>query len=332
MKIIEFAQKPKDSTEPWDIAIVGSGPASLTAAIYTTRGAASTLILGGENWGGQLMLTTEVDNYPGFPEGIQGPELMQKMKDQSERFGAEFMAKNVDTIDSGKEYLELTAGGTKYLARAVIVATGAETKWLGVPGEDKLRGRGVSSCAPCDAPFFKDKDVAVIGGGDSAMEEALVLSKYSKLVTIVYRKEEFRASAAMQKRVGENKKIKVIWNSEVKEFVGENKLEKILLENNKTGETSELVVEGVFVAIGHIPSTTVVKGKLELDEKGYIIVRDNTKTSMEGVFVAGDVHDYHYRQAVTAAGFGCMAGMEALRYLDEKKENIIRTSTIDKQG
>jgi len=332
MEIIEFAQKPKDSTEPWDVAIVGSGPASLTAAIYTTRGAASTLILGGENWGGQLMLTTEVDNYPGFPEGIQGPELMQKMKDQSERFGAEFIGKNVDTIDSGKEYLELTAGGTKYLARAVIVATGAETKWLGVPGEDKLRGRGVSSCAPCDAPFFKDKDVAVIGGGDSAMEEALVLSKYSKLVTIVYRKEEFRASEAMQKRVRENKKIKVIWNSEVKGFVGENKLEKILLENNKTRETSELVVEGAFVAIGHIPSTTVVKGKLELDEKGYIIVRDHTKTSREGIFVAGDVHDYHYRQAVTAAGFGCMAGMEALKYLDEKKENIIRTSTIDKQG
>ena len=318
MKKIEFTQKPKNSTEPWDVAIIGSGPASLTAAIYTTRGAASTLILGGDNWGGQLMLTTEVDNYPGFPEGIKGPDLMRKMREQSERFGAEFIEKNVDSVDFGKEYFELTVGETKYLARSVIIATGAETKWLGVPGEEKLRGRGVSSCAPCDAPFFKDKDVAVIGGGDSAMEEALVLTKYSKSVTIVHRREEFRASAAMQKRVTENKKIKVIWNSLVKEFVGENKLEKIVLENSKTGETSELVVGGAFVAVGHTPSTDIFKSKVELDEKGYIAVRNHPGTNIEGVFVAGDVHDYQYRQAITAAGMGCVAGMEALKYLDGK--------------
>lgn len=327
---IEFAQKPQNPTEPWDVAIIGSGPASLTAAIYTTRGAASTLILGGDKWGGQLMLTTEVDNYPGFPEGIEGPELMQKMRKQSERFGAEFIERNVDTVEFDKEYFELTVGETKYLTKSVIIATGAETRWLGVPGEDKLRGRGVSSCAPCDAPFFKDKDVAVIGGGDSAMEEALVLTKYSKSITIVHRREEFRASVAMQKKVLENKKIKVIWNAQVKEFVGEQKLEKVLLKDTKTGKTRELVVEGAFVAVGHIPSTSIFKGKVELDEKGYIIVRDHTKTSKEGVFVAGDVHDYHYRQAVTAAGFGCMAGMEVIKYLDEKQETKVQTTTLDK--
>ncbi len=327
---IEFAQKPKDSTEPWDVAIIGSGPASLTAAIYTTRGAASTLILGGEKWGGQLMLTTEVDNYPGFPEGIEGPDLMQKMRKQAERFGAEFIEKNVDAVDFSKEHIELTVGKTKYLAKSVIIATGAETRWLGVPGEDRLLGRGVSSCAPCDAPFFKNKDVAVIGGGDSAMEEALVLTKYSKSVTIVHRREEFRASAAMQKKVLDNKKIKVIWNAKVKEFVGERKLEKALLEDTKTGKTSELVVEGAFVAIGHTPSTDIVKGKVELDEKGYIVVSNHTKTSTEGVFVAGDVHDYHYRQAVTAAGFGCMAGMEAVKYLDEVRGNKTQTTILDK--
>ncbi|MBU0572728.1 thioredoxin-disulfide reductase [Patescibacteria group bacterium] len=327
---IEFAQKPKNFTEPWDVAVIGSGPASLTAAIYTTRGAASTLILGGEKWGGQLMLTTEVDNYPGFHEGIEGPDLMQKMRKQSERFGAEFIEKNVEAVDFSKEYFELTVGETKYLAKSVIIATGAETKWLGVPGEDRLRGRGVSSCAPCDAPFFKDKDTAVIGGGDSAMEEALVLTKYSNSITIVHRREEFRASAAMQKKVKDNKKIKVIWDTQVKEFVGEQKLEKILLENTKTGEKSELVVDGVFVAVGHTPSTAIFKGKVELDEKGYIVVNDHTKTSTDGVFVAGDVHDYHYRQAITAAGFGCMAGMEALKYLDEKQGNKKQETTLDK--
>ncbi len=325
-----FAQKPKDSTEPWDVAIIGSGPASLTAAIYTTRGTASTLILGGEKWGGQLMLTTEVDNYPGFPEGIEGPELMQKMRKQAERFGAEFVEKNVDAVDFSKEYFDLTVGETKYAVKSVIIATGAETKWLGVPGEDRLRGRGISSCAPCDAPFFKDKDVAVIGGGDSAMEEALVLTKYSKSITIIHRREEFRASAAMQKKVLDNKNIKVIWNAQVKEFVGEQKLEKILLENTKTGKISEFGVEGVFVAVGHTPSTGIFKSKVELDEKGYIVVRNHTKTNIDGVFVAGDVHDYHYRQAITAAGFGCMAGMEALKYLDATKKNKTQTTTIDK--
>ena len=311
-----LVEKPKQG-EPWDVAIIGSGPASLTAAVYTTRGAASTLILGGEKWGGQLMLTTEVDNYPGFPQGIQGPELMQNMRKQAERFGTEFIEKNVEIVDFSNSPFKLTAGGQKYLAKTVIIATGAETNWLGIPGEDKFLGRGISSCAPCDAPFFKNKKVVVIGGGDSAMEEVLVLAKYATSITIVHRRNEFRASKAMQEKVLSNPKIKVLWDTEVVEFKGNQQLGKVVLKNNKTSKTSELVVDGAFVAIGHSPSTQKFKGSIELDEKGYIVVRDHIKTNIPGVFVAGDVHDYHYRQAITAAGFGCMAGMDTLKYLDK---------------
>lgn len=316
----QFTSHPKEG-EPWDVVIIGSGPAGLTAAIYTTRGAASTLILGGEKWGGQLMLTTTVDNYPALP-GIQGPLLMQKLRDHATLFGGEFVEKNVDEVNLEKVPFELTSGGQKYLAKSIIIATGADTKWLKVPGEDKLLGRGVSSCAPCDAPFFKEKRVIVVGGGDSAMEEALVLTKYAKEVTIVHRRDKFRASAAMQNKVfAEEKKgkIKIIWDSEAVEFSGENKLERVKLINNKTKKTQELPIDGAFIAIGHFPASEVFKGPIELDEKGYIVVHDHTKTNMLGVFVAGDVHDYHYKQAVTAAGFGCMAGMEAVKYLDEFK-------------
>lgn len=316
---IELTQKPQKG-EPWDVVIIGSGPAGFTAAIYATRGAVSTLILGGEAWGGQLMLTTDVDNYPGFPKGIQGPDLMAKMRKQAERFGAEFREKKVEAVDFKQKPFKLTAGGQEYLGKTVLIASGAETKWLGIPGEDKLRGRGISSCAPCDAAFFKGKKVAVIGGGDAAMEEALVLTKYTDSVTIIHRKDEFRASAAMQKKVFDNKKIKVIWDTVVEEFIGSEKLEKLKLKNTKTGKISELAANGVFVAIGHRPSTGIFKGQIELDEKGYIVVNDHTKTNIAGVFVAGDVHDYSYRQAITAAGFGCMAAMEALKYLDELKE------------
>ena len=316
-----FAPKPENALGPWDVIIIGSGPASLTAAIDTTRGAASTLILGGESWGGQLMLTTVVDNYPALP-GIQGPELMQKMREHAIRFGGEFLEKNVDSADFSKQPFELSAAGAIYKARSVIIASGAETLWLGVPGEDKLRGRGVSSCAPCDAPFFKGKNVLVIGGGDSAMEEALVLTKYATSVIIVHRRNEFKASAAMQKKVfdlQEQGKIKIILNTEVTEFIGANKLEKVKIRNVETGKISEMLADGAFVAIGHIPSTQIFKGPLELDQKGYVVVHDHTKTNLPGVFVAGDVHDYHYKQAVTAAGFGCMAAMDVLKYLDEIK-------------
>ena len=312
-----FAAKPGPGA-PWDVIIIGSGPASLTAAIYTTRGAASTLILGGEKWGGQLMLTTTVDNYPGVP-GVQGPDLMQKMRQHATSFGAEFIEKNAEAIDVSKKPFEVTAGGEKYLAKSIIVATGADTKWLDSPGVSQLIGRGVSSCAPCDAPFFKGKKVAVVGGGDSAMEEALTLAKYTNDVTLIHRREEFRASAAMQAKVKENPNIKILWNTEVKEVKGEGKVEKVILINNKTNQTSELSLDGLFIAIGHTPSTSIFSGKIELDAKGYVVVHDHTKTSLEGVFVAGDVHDYHYKQAVTAAGFGCMAAMDTLSYLQEGK-------------
>jgi len=312
-----FASKPAPG-EPWDVVIIGSGPASLTAAIYTTRGAASTLIVGGEKWGGQLMLTTTVDNWPGTP-GIQGPDLMQKLREHSLMFGAQFVGKNAEEIDVGKYPFEVTAAETKYLARSVIVATGADTKWLDASGIKEYIGRGVSSCAPCDAPFFKGKRVAVVGGGDSAMEEALTLSKYTSEVTIIHRRDAFRASAAMQKKVLSDPKIKVLWNTEVKEVVGNQKVEKVIVINNKTKQTSELVLDGIFVAVGHAPSTSIFSGKIELDERGYVKVLDHTKTSVPGIFVAGDVHDYHYKQAITAAGFGCMAAMETIKYLEETK-------------
>ncbi len=312
-----FASKPAPS-EPWDVIIIGSGPASLTAAIYTTRGAASTLIIGGEKWGGQLMLTTTVDNWPGTP-GIQGPDLMQKLREHSLMFGAQFVGKNAEGIDVTKKPFKVLAGGTKYLARSVIVATGADTKWLDAPGIREYIGRGVSSCAPCDAPFFKGKKVAVVGGGDSAMEEALTLSKYTLEVTIIHRRDAFRASAAMQKKVLADPKIKVLWNTEVKEVVGNQKVEKVVVVDNKTKQTSELILDGIFIAIGHVPSTNIFSGKIEIDERGYVKVFDQTKTSVPGIFVAGDVHDYHYKQAITAAGFGCMAAMDTIKYLEDTK-------------
>jgi thioredoxin reductase (NADPH) len=316
-----FAPKP-DKGEPWDVIIIGSGPAALTAAIYTTRGAASTLIISGEKWGGQLMLTTTVDNFPGFPDGIQGPDLIQKMRKQAERFGAEFLEKNVETVDFDKKPFEVLADGVKHLAKSIIIATGADTKWLEVPGEKEFIGRGVSSCAPCDAPFFKDKNVAVVGGGDSAMEEALTLTKYASKVTLIHRRDEFRASAAMQKKVLENSKIKILWNTEVVKIEGGKSVENLILKNNKSGEESKFAVDGVFVAIGHVPATQMFAGHIETDEKGYVVTNEGAKTNIEqGVFVAGDVHDWHYRQAITAAGFGCMAGIEVLKYLDKGAPN-----------
>jgi thioredoxin reductase (NADPH) len=349
---ITFVDKPQGN-EPWDVVVIGSGPAAFTSAIYTTRGAASTLILGGAKWGGQLMLTTNVDNFPGYPEGIQGPELMNKMKTQAERFGAEFVAGDVQSVDFNTKPFKLTTNGDTYFAKSVIIATGADTKWLGVPGEDKLRGRGVSSCAPCDAPFFKDKKVAVVGGGDSAMEEALVLTKYSPQVSIIHRKDELRASQAMQKKVLEDEKIKVIWSTQVVEMLGDKTLSSVRLKTSSSSKYAsqikeniptehggklleekdgefywEIPIEGLFVAIGHTPATGIFKDVVALDERNYIrkveqkhigneVEPFNTSTNIKGVFVAGDVHDYYYKQAVTAAGFGCMAGMDALKYLDK---------------
>jgi thioredoxin reductase (NADPH) len=301
----------------YDVAVIGSGPAGLTAAIYASRGAASTIVFGGEAWGGQLMLTTQVDNYPGLP-GILGPDLMAKMKDHALMFGAEYVPQNITLVDVSQKPFVLGTVDSKFMAKSLIIATGAETKWLDAPGIQNLIGRGVSSCAPCDAPFFKGKKVAVVGGGDSAMEEALVLTKYANEITIIHRREEFRASAIMQEKVKSNSKIKILWNTEVSEVKGESKLEKVVLKNNKTGDLTELLADGLFIAIGHSPSTTIFKGKIDLDEKGYVKVVGGTKTSVDGIFTAGDVHDIHYKQAVTAAGFGCMAAMDAINWLTNK--------------
>ncbi len=270
------------------------------------------------------MLTTVVDNFPGFPQGVMGPKLMEEIKAQAGKFGAEFVAQNVSKLDATKRPFEITSGDKIYLARSVIIATGAETKWLDAPGIQKLIGRGISSCAPCDAPFFKDKKVAVVGGGDSAMEEADVLTKYASEVTIIHRRDEFKASAAMQEKIKANPKVKIMWNTEVSEAKGEEKLASLILKNNQTNEISEFPFDGLFVAIGHTPGSEIFKGIIETDERGFIkrLVDEKSQvtsqTNIPGIFVAGDVHDHIYKQAITAAGFGCMAGMDALKFLQEK--------------
>lgn len=300
----------------YDVIIIGSGPAGLTASIYTTRADLKTLILAGSKWGGQLQLTTLVENYPGFPEGIQGPDLMTAMRKQAENVGAEIVDRDFvsgDFTKPGGPFIVRTAD-KEYEAKSVIIATGADTKWLGVPGEEERIGHGVSSCAPCDAPFFRGKNVIVVGGGDSAMEEALVLANFAASVTLVHRSEAFKASEIMLKRVKENSKIKIILDSQITEILGENRVEKVKLHNNKTNTDSEMPIDGIFVAIGHIPNSKVFEG-IDRDPRGFIIVKDHYCTNVEGVFVAGDVHDAQYKQAVTAAGFGCAAALEAEKWL-----------------
>ena len=303
----------------WDVLIIGSGPASLTCAIYTTRGAASTLVLAGEVWGGQLMLTTKIDNFPGFPDGIEGPELMANMRKQAERFGSTILNKSATNVDFTKTPFEIFVGEEKYLAKTVVVATGAQTTWLGVPGERELIGRGISTCAPCDAPFFKGKIVAVVGGGDTAMEEASVLTKYASKVYLIHRRDTFRATQIMQDKILGNPRIEIIWNTEVTKINGQTKVESLSLRNNKTNKTSELKLNGVFIAIGHKPESDLFKGQVEMDENGYILDKGvHLKTSVPGVFVAGDVFDKDYKQAVVSAGMGCIAALEVLKYLEEK--------------
>ncbi len=299
----------------YDVIIIGSGPAGLTAGIYTTRANLKTLIIGGRQWGGQLQLTTLVENFPGFPEGIQGPDLMTAMRKQAEHHGAEIKDVNFKEADYTKTPIEIKADDDKtYQGKTVIIATGADTKWLDVPGEKDLIGRGVSTCAPCDGAFFRNKRVIVVGGGDSAMEEALVMTKYTDDVTLIHRRDTFKASDIMQKRVKENPKIKIILNSAITEIIGEMKVEKVKIENTQTHEVSEMPIDGVFVAIGHIPNSKVFKG-IETDEKGFIKVANHTKTNIDRVFVAGDVHDAEYKQAITAAAFGCMAALEVEKFL-----------------
>lgn len=311
----------------YDVIIIGSGPAGLTAGIYCVRAGLKTLILAGIRWGGQLMLTTLVENYPGFIDGVQGPELMTNMRKQAERLGVEILNIDFEKGDFTKRPFSLTAEGKTYQSKAVIISTGADSKWLEVPGEIQLRGKGVSTCATCDAFFFRSKGVVVVGGGDSAMEEALVLAKVAKSVTIIHRRGEFRASLAMQKRVFSEPKIKVIWNKTVSRVLGDSYVTGMILKDQITAEESEFKTDGIFAAIGHIPNTDKLKG-LELDRKGYIVRKEvkehgllkyRSASSIYGVFVGGDVHDYNYKQAVTAAGFGCIAALDVIRFLDENK-------------
>lgn len=306
----------------FDVIIIGSGPAGLTAAIYTTRANLKTLLIAGSKWGGQLQLTTLVENFPGFPEGIQGPDLMTAMRKQAEHFGTEFVDRDFVSGDFSKPKGPFTVrtAEKEYQGKSVIIATGADTKWLGVPGEEERIGHGVSSCAPCDAPFFKNKNVIVVGGGDSAMEEALVLTHFAQNVMIVHRSDSFKASPIMLNRVKENPKIKLVLNAQVTEILGNQKVEKVRLIDNQTNKESEMPIDGVFVAIGHIPNSKVFEG-IDRDERGFIRVANHYKTNVEGVFVAGDVHDAEYKQAVTAAGFGCAAALEAERWLDNLPKN-----------
>lgn len=302
-----------------DVVILGSGPAGLTAAIYTARANLKPLVVEGYEPGGQLTTTTMVENFPGFPEGIMGPELMAAMKEQAARFGAEFVSGQATGVDLSKQPLKVTVDdNTTYETRSIIVATGASAKMLGLPNERALIGKGVSTCATCDGFFFRDKRLAVVGGGDSAMEEAMFLTKFASSVTVIHRRDTLRASKIMQDRAMANEKISFIWDTVVEDVLGDGKVTGLRLRNVKTGEESTFECDGLFVAIGHQPNTDIFKAQLELDESGYIKVHDRTRTNVPGVFVAGDVHDYMYRQAITAAGSGCMAAMDCEKWLAER--------------
>ena len=305
------------STEPREIIIVGSGPAGLTAAVYTARANLHPVVIEGIGAGGQLMLTTDVENFPGFPEGILGPDLMAQFRAQAERFGTEFVTADVDEVRFGEQPFVVKVGRTEHTARTIIISTGAQARMLGLESEQKLLGHGVSTCATCDGFFFRGQNIAVVGGGDSALEEAGFLTKFADKVTIVHRRKELRASKIMQDRAFANPKIEFAWNRVVDDVVGDGRVEALRLRDVETGATDDLAVSGVFVAIGHTPNTKLFVDQLELDANGYILTKPGTtKTSVPGVFAAGDVQDHVYRQAITAAGSGCMAALEAERYLE----------------
>ncbi len=301
------------------LIIIGSGPAGLTAAIYAARGGLDPLVIAGREAGGQLTLTTDVDDFPGFPEGIQGPDLMANMRKQSERFDTRFINEDVLEVDFSQKPLKIKTETKELQTQSAIIATGATAMWLGLESENRLKGKGVSACAVCDGFFFKGKNVVVVGGGDTAMREVNYLSKICKTVTVVHRREELRAQEALVKLVQSKPNVKFIFNSVIEEFVGETKLEKVKIKNIKNNEISEMPIDGVFVAIGHKPNTDFLKGQIDLDEKGYIVVKNETNTSVEGVFSAGDVSDHKYRQAVTAAGAGCKATFDVEEYLENLK-------------
>ncbi|AOD21289.1 thioredoxin-disulfide reductase [Rhodococcus sp. p52] len=304
-----------------DLIIVGSGPAGYTAAIYAARAELTPLVFEGTQFGGELMTTTEVENFPGFKDGIMGPELMDQMREQALRFGADLRTEDVDEMDLTGPVKTVVANGETYRSHAVILAMGAEPRYLGVPGESQLLGRGVSACATCDGFFFRDQDIAVVGGGDSAMEEATFLTRFARSVTLIHRREEFRASKIMLERPRANEKIRFVTNAKVAEVQGENSVTNLVLEDTVTGERSALPVTGLFVAVGHDPRSSLVKGQVDLDDEGYVKVSaPSTATSVPGVFAAGDLVDHTYRQAITAAGTGCSASIDAERWLVANRE------------
>jgi len=303
-----------------EVIIIGSGPAGLTAAIYAARANLNPLMIEGEEVGGQLMTTTDVENYPGFPDGIMGPDLMDLTKKQAKRFGTRFISKNVSKVDFSSRPFKMWVGETLYQSKAVIISTGASAQYIGLENERRLLGRGVSACATCDGAFFRDQNVCVVGGGDTAMEEANFLTRFAKKVWVIHRRNEFRASKIMADRVMANEKVEVLWNSELKDVLGDKGVTGIKVFNNKTNETQEMPMDGVFIAIGHKPNTSIFEGQLKLNDVGYIETDGkSTYTSVEGVFAAGDVQDHIYRQAVTAAGTGCMSAIDAERWLESQE-------------
>jgi len=302
-----------------DVIIIGAGPAGYTAGIYCSRARHDTILISGLLPGGQLMNTTDVENYPGFDEGIMGPDLMQIMRKQTENMGTKIVDDVVTNVDFSQNPFKVSTASTNFEAKTVIVCTGATPRKIGIVGEQTFAGKGVSYCATCDGAFFRDQELAVVGGGDSCMEEATFLTKFASKVHIIHRRDEFRASKIMQERALNNEKITVHWNSTVSDIKGDQKVQQLILKDVKTGEEAGINLAGVFVAIGHEPNTSLFKDQLDLDENGYIVLNKNTQTSVDGVFSAGDVHDHRYRQAVTAAGFGCMAAIDVDKYLSEKK-------------
>jgi thioredoxin reductase (NADPH) len=307
------------------VLIIGSGPAGLTAAIYAARANLQPLVLAGGLYGGQLMLTTEVENYPGFPDGILGPDLMIKFREQAERFGARIENVDATSVDLSRRPFIVRTADEEFHAKTVIVATGASARWLDIPGEEKLRGRGVSTCATCDGAFFREKHIVVVGGGDSAMEEALFLTRFGRRVTVIHRREGLRASKIMGARATSHPKIDFIWNTVVDEVLGETHMTGLKLRNVHDNSVIEYEADALFIAIGHTPNTGIFQGQLDLDEMGYIVSPDGTETNIDGVFVAGDVNDIRYKQAITAAGSGCKAAMDAERYLEALEFKIKET-------